>query len=130
MSTPKVSNASAIVLFRGVWLSDCQTAAVLLPSVTSLTYHRSTDSLQVTILEGTATWCKQCKVIAPEVAKMVDEYPNVKFYLYDVEECEDVAQELGVRSMPTFSIFKDGDIQNGVTGAKPKEIRKAIEACL
>ncbi|KAL1650933.1 hypothetical protein SLS61_005701 [Didymella pomorum] len=84
----------------------------------------------VTILEGTATWCKQCKVIAPEVAKMVDEYPNVKFYLYDVEECEDIAQELGVRSMPTFSIFKDGDIQDGVTGAKPKEIRKAIEACL
>lgn len=42
---------------------------------------------------------------------MVDEYPGVKFYMYDVEECEDVAQELGVRSMPTFSIFKDGDIQ-------------------
>jgi thiol-disulfide isomerase/thioredoxin len=28
----------------------------------------------VTILEGTAQWCKQCKVIAPEVAKMVEEY--------------------------------------------------------
>ncbi|KZM25418.1 uncharacterized protein EKO05_0000520 [Ascochyta rabiei] len=84
----------------------------------------------VTILEGTATWCQQCKVIAPEVAKLVEEYPDVKFYLYDVEECEDIAHELGVRSMPTFSIFKDGDIQDGVTGAKPKEIRKAIEACL
>jgi thioredoxin 1 len=32
----------------------------------------------VTILEGTATWCQQCKVIAPEVAKMVGEYPNVR----------------------------------------------------
>jgi thioredoxin 1 len=32
--------------------------------------------------------------------------------------------------MPTFSIFKDGDIQEGVTGAKPKEIRKAIEGCM
>ncbi|KAH6643879.1 thioredoxin-like protein [Boeremia exigua] len=84
----------------------------------------------VTVLEGTATWCAQCKVIAPEVAKMVSEYSNVKFYLYDVEECEDVAQELGVTSMPSFSIFKDGDIQDGVTGAKPKEIRKKIEACL
>ncbi|KAF2625137.1 thioredoxin-like protein [Macroventuria anomochaeta] len=84
----------------------------------------------VTILEGTATWCAQCKTMAPEVAKMVTEYPNVRFYLYDIEECEDVAQELGVRSMPTFSIFKDGDIQHGVTGARPKEIRKAIEACL
>jgi thioredoxin 1 len=31
----------------------------------------------VTILQGTATWCKNCKIIAPEVAKMVDEYPNV-----------------------------------------------------
>ena len=57
-------------------------------------------------------------------------YPNVRFYLYDVEECEDIAQELGVSQMPTFSIFKDGDIQDGVTGAKPKEIRKAIEDCL
>lgn len=65
----------------------------------------------ITILEGTATWCAQCKAIAPEVAKMVSEYPNVRFYVYDVEECEDVAHELGVRSMPTFSIFKDGDIQ-------------------
>ncbi|KAF2996467.1 hypothetical protein E8E13_004556 [Curvularia kusanoi] len=84
----------------------------------------------VTILEGTATWCAQCRAVAPEVAKMVAEYPSVKFYLYDVEECEDVAQELGVRSMPSFSIFKDGDIQEGVTGAKPKEVRRAIEACL
>ena len=32
----------------------------------------------VTILEGTATWCEKCKVIAPEVAKMVEEYPNVR----------------------------------------------------
>lgn len=55
---------------------------------------------------------------------------KVKFYTYDVEECEDIAQELGVSQMPTFSIFKDGDIQEGITGAKPKEIRKAIEGCL
>jgi thiol-disulfide isomerase/thioredoxin len=31
----------------------------------------------ITILEGTAKWCEKCKVIAPEVAKMVAEYPNV-----------------------------------------------------
>jgi thioredoxin 1 len=31
----------------------------------------------VTILQGTATWCKNCKIIAPEVDKMVGEYPNV-----------------------------------------------------
>jgi thioredoxin 1 len=55
---------------------------------------------------------------------------KVKFYTYDVEECEDIAQELGVSQMPTFSIFKDADIQEGVSGARAGAIRKAIEACL
>lgn len=61
---------------------------------------------------------------------MVQEYPSVKFYLYDVEECEDVAQELGVSRMPSFSVFRDGDIQEGVTGARAAEVRRAIEGCL
>lgn len=84
----------------------------------------------VTILEGTAAWCPSCKTVAPEVAKMATEYPNVRFYTYDVEECEDIAQELGVSQMPTFSIFKDGDIQEGVTGARIAEVRKKVEGCL
>ena len=85
---------------------------------------------QVTILEGTATWCAQCKAIAPEIAKLAHEYPGVKFFLYDVEECEDLAHELGVTSMPSFSVFRDGEIQEGVTGARLGAVRKAIEACL
>ncbi|OAK94719.1 thioredoxin-like protein [Phaeosphaeriaceae sp. SRC1lsM3a] len=106
------------------------------PTPTIPTLHSKADYLKavmyegVTILQGTATWCQNCKVIAPEVAKMVEEYPNVKFYTYDVEECEDIAQELGVSQMPTFSVFKDGDIQEGVTGARAKEVRKAIEGCM
>lgn len=61
---------------------------------------------------------------------MVTKYPDVHFYTYDVEEAEDVAQELGVSSMPTFSVFKDGDIVEGVTGAKAKEVRRAVEGAL
>ncbi|CBX94285.1 similar to thioredoxin [Plenodomus lingam JN3] len=100
------------------------------------TLHSKSDYLRaithegVTILQGTATWCEKCKLIAPEVQKMVAEYPNVRFYTYDVEECEDIAQELGVRQMPSFSVFKDGDIQEGVTGARAGEVRRAIEGCL
>lgn len=81
----------------------------------------------VTVLEGTATWCGQCKAMAPELEKIVSEFPDVKFYTYDVEETPDIAQELGVSHMPTFSVFKDGDIQDGVRGAKPAELRKVIK---
>jgi thioredoxin 1 len=84
----------------------------------------------VTVLEGTATWCAQCKAVAPEVAKMVEEFPDVHFFTYDVEKTPDIAHELGVSQMPTFSVFKDGDIQEGVTGARVKEVRKVVEGCL
>lgn len=100
------------------------------------TLHSKADYLKavmhegITILEATATWCASCKAVAPHVASMAAEYPSVKFYTYDVDECEDIAQELGVRQMPTFSIFKDGDIQEGVTGPRIAEVRKKVEACL
>lgn len=56
-----------------------------------------------------------------------DAKKGVSFYQFDVDENEDIAQELGIRQMPTFSIFKDGDIQEGITGARPKALREAID---
>lgn len=108
-------------------------------------YVRAMNSDGLTIIEGTgmrgkstespwtdrcqATWCAQCKAISSEVDKLAEEYAEkgVSFYQFDVDENEDIAQELGVRVMPTFTIFKDGDIQEGVSGARPKALRDAIE---
>ena len=84
----------------------------------------------VTVLQSTAPWCENCKAIAPEVQKMATEYPDVHFFTYDIDECDDVAHELGVSQMPSFSFFKDGDVQMGVSGAKAKEVRKAVEECV
>ena len=39
----------------------------------------------------------------------------------------DIAQELGISMMPTFKIFKDGDLMDSVTGARGKELRGKIE---
>jgi thiol-disulfide isomerase/thioredoxin len=65
------------------FISKHQSAAKMSkPDIPSL--HSKAEYLKavmyegVTILEGTATWCEKCKVIAPEVAKMVQEYPNVR----------------------------------------------------
>jgi len=89
-----------------------------IPTLTSrAAYLKAVSYEGISVLEGTATWCSQCKAIAPEVQKMVQEFPDVKFYTYDVEEAPDIAQELGVSRMPTFSLFRDGDSKwtdNGV----------------
>lgn len=59
---------------------------------------------------------------------MSDQYPNARFYKLDVDEVPDVAQELGIRAMPTFMLFKNGDKVGEVVGANPKALEAAIKS--
>lgn len=79
------------------------------------------------VLDCFATWCGPCKVIAPQVVKFSNTYPEARFYKLDVDEVPDVAQELGIRAMPTFLLFKNGDKVAEVVGANPKALETAIK---
>lgn len=81
----------------------------------------------IAILEATASWCGQCKAIAPKVQELVKQYPQARFYSYDVDTAPDIAQELGVRSMPTFTFFKDGEVETSLTGANPAALENACQ---
>jgi thioredoxin 1 len=48
----------------------------------------------------------------------------------DVDEVPDVAQELGIRAMPTFIIFKGGEKVGEVVGANPPAVKAAIQKAL
>ncbi|MCJ1252342.1 Cytoplasmic thioredoxin isoenzyme 2 [Lignoscripta atroalba] len=86
----------------------------------------------VMVIDCMATWCGPCKVIAPKVVAFSKTYPSARFYKVDVDEVPDVAQELSVRAMPTFVIFKNGEKVETVVGANPAAleaaIKKAVEA--
>ena len=57
-------------------------------------------------------------------------YEDAAFFKVDVDKVPDVAQELGIRAMPTFLFFKDGEKVKEVVGANPKAIDAAIKANL
>lgn len=103
---------------------------------------------KIVVLDAFATWCGPCKVIAPQVVKYVprplpffivkdandgemnrfsDEFPGAHFVKLDVDEVPDVAQELGIRAMPTFLIFKDGEKAGEVVGANKVALEAAIK---
>ncbi|KAK0266145.1 Thioredoxin [Friedmanniomyces endolithicus] len=84
------------------------------------------DTLMV--LDCFATWCGPCKVIAPTVVKFSDKYPDARFYKIDVNEVPDVAQELQIRAMPTFLLFKNGQKIAEVVGANPSALEGAIKS--
>ncbi len=89
-------------------------------------YKEALSQPGVMIIDCFATWCGPCKAIAPKVVALSNTYPSARFYKIDVDELPEVAQELGVRAMPTFYAFKDGDKAGEVVGANPPALEALI----
>ena len=83
----------------------------------------------IVVVDFTASWCGPCKRIAPHFAKMSLKYGDVRFLKVDVDKAKDVSAKAGVRCMPTFMIFKDGEKQgDSIEGADLKGIEARIIA--
>lgn len=70
-----------------------------------------------------ADWCGPCKMIAPVVEELAQEYDGkLKVGKMDVDANQDLSGQLGIRSIPTLLIFKGGRVVDQVVGAVPKRI--------
>jgi thioredoxin 1 len=49
-------------------------------------YVKATMADGLAVLEGTTTWCSQCKAIKPFVEQLMKKYPDARFYNYDTEQ--------------------------------------------
>ncbi|KAH0605526.1 uncharacterized protein H6S33_004748 [Morchella sextelata] len=90
-------------------------------------FKSAIDCDKLVVLDCYATWCGPCRVIAPRIVAFSQDYPEIDFCKVDVDEVPSVASELGVRAMPTFFFFKNGEKIGEVVGANPAAIKSAIE---
>ena len=68
-----------------------------------------------------ATWCGPCRMLAPLISELAEEYAgNIVVAKCDVEENDDIAMEFGVRNIPTILFFKNGELVDKFVGAAPK----------
>ncbi|KAL3296689.1 putative thioredoxin [Colletotrichum asianum] len=81
------------------------------------------------ILDAFATWCGPCKAIAPILANLsnTEAHTGLHFVKIDVDEVPDLSQDLGIRAMPTFLIFKNGEKVEEVVGANPNALTAAVK---
>ncbi|KAF8604422.1 putative thioredoxin [Ceratobasidium sp. AG-I] len=69
-----------------------------------------------------ATWCGPCRAISPLFEKYSENTEGVGFYKVDVDAVPDVAEEVGIRAMPTFMAFKNGQKIADAMGAVPDKL--------
>ncbi len=70
-----------------------------------------------------ADWCQPCKMIAPVVQQIADEYEGrIKIGKLDVDENGRTSTALGIRGIPALLIFNEGKPVDQIIGAVPKSI--------
>ncbi|MBD1912952.1 MULTISPECIES: thioredoxin domain-containing protein [unclassified Leptolyngbya] len=74
------------------------------------------------VVDCTASWCGPCKLIAPLIDQLADEYGDrVKVLKLDLDANKEVAKRYGIRSIPAVMFFSQGDVAETLVGAKKYE---------
>ncbi len=84
------------------------------------------------VVDFWAEWCGPCKMIGPsleEIAKELD--GKVRIAKVNVDENPGIAGQLGIRSIPTLMLYKDGKVASQKVGAAPKgELKRWISEAI
>ena len=68
-----------------------------------------------------ATWCGPCRMIAPIVEEIANEYASkVVVAKVDVDEMGELAQRYRIMNIPTLLLFQKGEVVDKAIGARPK----------
>lgn len=101
--------------------------------VTSNNYENEVmNSKEPVLIDFYADWCGPCKMMAPVVEELSEEYKEkAVFGKVNVDENPSLAQKYGVMSIPTFVVLKDGQVAGKAMGAiDKKELEEKLDAVL
>jgi thioredoxin 1 len=73
-----------------------------------------------------AEWCGPCKMVAPILDELATEYDRkVKIGKVDIDQCQGLAAQYGIRAIPTLLIFSGGQVSDQIVGLRSKRDFKA-----
>jgi thioredoxin 1 len=98
-------------------------------SVSDKIVHLTDDSFENEVLKSGepvlvdywAEWCGPCKMIAPVLDEIADEYDGkLKVGKLNIDDNPDTPPRYGIRGIPTLMLFKDGEVEATKVGAVSK----------
>mmetsp|Transcript_47831 Transcript_47831/g.101613 ORF Transcript_47831/g.101613 Transcript_47831/m.101613 type:complete len:106 (+) Transcript_47831:135-452(+) len=83
---------------------------------------------KLVVVDFTASWCGPCQMVAPHFEAMSNEFSNAIFVKVDVDAQDKIAQMCGIRAMPTFQFYKDGNKVDELMGANIGALKQKVAA--
>jgi len=79
------------------------------------------QSDKTVLVDFWAEWCGPCKMVAPVLEEIAAEHADTLTVVkVNIDENPQVARDYKILSIPTMSVFKDGEVVKTIVGAKPK----------
>ena len=100
----------------------------LVPMINAVQFELDVEGgTGVTLVDFFADWCGPCKMIAPVLEQLAEEYEGkLKIVKINADEEAEVLAKYAVRGLPTMMVFKDGQSVDVTVGAQPYPVIKAM----
>lgn len=89
-------------------------------------------SSQPVMVDFWAEWCQPCRILAPTVDTVAEEFAGrVKVGKVDIENAREIAMQYGIQAIPTIMIFKGGQVVDRFSGLRNKaDLSSVLERAL
>jgi len=82
---------------------------------------------ETVVVQYSATWCGNCRIMKPKFKKLATENENVKFVIADAEKFPESRKLATVDNLPTFATFKNGEFKNQVQTNKFDVLKELVD---
>ena len=79
------------------------------------------------LVQYSAGWCGNCRIMKPKFRKMSGEFEKVSFVIVDAEKFPDSRKLAEVDNLPTFAAFRDGVLVNQVQTNKSEVLKEFVD---